>query len=629
MVNLKKRPSTKANLPRHGHDLSTRVGFSSSVGQLIPVLYDWLNPGEAITVNRSIFTRTVPLKSPAFVQLTEHVDYFFCPMMQINTYFGNAYYGISDFINPNDSVSSSGFSAPQVAPTCTLSDIRAALFSGLKANSSNSMLLSTHYDEFGVPVESNTIRLLIHLGYSDNLIQNITSQTSTTIPAINLNLLAVYQKIFMDYYRLTDWTPNNPFAYSLNHLFKSGSYQSAIDSIKGSYGEGMFRLRYRPLKKDFFTNVFPTPLFTQGVSVSSYTNSLPSFDTITNKSSYILSTLGVNMEFPWTSSFGGVSDGGNDMTDVFQQHDGDENGASFPVSLSMLRTMYAWQRLASITQRASKHYDSQTLAHFGFKVPQGVSNEVYFLGSHSNRLQIGEVVSTATTGTSGSTSSSVLGQLAGRGVGSDSGSKPIKFVAPCHGYMMAIYSAVPEVDYASSGLDRLNTYNSINDYYHPEFDNIGMVPMYKFEFIYNPVYANLETPMQDTPKITSDIIGWNYRYYELKMKPDRIYGSLNYAFKNWASTRNNTFLADNNSPVFGGAGFYCSPRYLDNIFEHGFITPSISGIPVLLQQDGLTPTSHVYSPSPVFDYDPLLHIIDFKYYKSSYMSPYGLPRINS
>ena len=628
MVNLKKRPETVAKLPKHGHDLSKRILFTSSVGQLLPVLYDYLNPGDSIRVSREIFTRTQPLKTPAFVRMTEHVDYFFVPMKQINSYFGNAFYGISDFTNPNDSTSPNTWHAPQVSPKLNLSDIRTALFAGLKAGTgaNSNSYFSTHYDEFGVPVESNVLRLCSMLGYSENVLQDITSIQGGTIPFVNLNLFAVYQKIFMDYYRLTDWTANNPYSYSLNSYLKNGSFQPALDSIKGSYGEGMFRLRYRPLKKDFFTNVYPSPLFANGSSVSAYSNSLIHSSSISDEGSMILSTLGVNKQFPYSVN-GGVSDAGNGgyTDDTLYSHGGDEEGQDFPVTVSGLRTLFAWDRMMRITQRGGKHYDSQTLAHYGYKVPQGVSDEVYYIGSHSNRIQIGEIAATATTSGTGPTST--LGELAGRGASAQSSDGFKKFVAPCHGYFMAIYSCVPDVDYAAQGIDRINTYCSINDYYHPEFDRVGMVPMYKFEFLYNQTYAR--DGQFKPPVALSAIIGWNYRYYELKMKPDTVHGAFNYNLKNWVSTRNNTFLSDSNSPVFGSAGFYVSPRYLDNIFEWNFVPSSVNGVQVASTLTQITPLGEevYYSESPVFTYDPLLHCIDFKYYKSSCMSPYGLPRI--
>ena len=34
-----------------------------------------------------------------------------------------------------------------------------------------------------------------------------------------------------------------------------------------------------------------------------------------------------------------------------------------------IRAMFANEKLWSITGRAKKHYDDQTLAHFGFEVP--------------------------------------------------------------------------------------------------------------------------------------------------------------------------------------------------------------------------------------------------------------------
>ena len=65
MPNILKSPKSRARLGRHGHDLSRRVLFTSSCGQLLPVLHDILSPGESVRINETLFTRTQPLKTAA------------------------------------------------------------------------------------------------------------------------------------------------------------------------------------------------------------------------------------------------------------------------------------------------------------------------------------------------------------------------------------------------------------------------------------------------------------------------------------------------------------------------------------------------------------------------------------
>ena len=212
----------------------------------------------------------------------------------------------------------------------------------------------------------------------------------------------------------------------------------------------------------------------------------------------------------------------------------DSTGPSnvFYNTLQQQRLAYAYEQMLSITQRAGKHYDDQVLAHFGYKVPQGISNEVYFLGGHTSKLMIGEVVATA-AGASGTGNNSSLGEIAGRGVGSSSNNRNITFTAPCHGLLTAIYSAVPEIDYKAMDIEYQNVLNNVNQYPRPEFDNIGMQPLWQFES--NLSYLSYLN--------SSVYIGWQYRYSAFKLAYDSVHGAFNYTLNDWTM-----------SYTFGNAG---------------------------------------------------------------------------
>ena len=102
-----------------------------------------------------------------------------------------------------------------------------------------------------------------------------------------------------------------------------------------------------------------------------------------------------------------------------------------------IRQMFANEKLAMITGRARKNYDSQILAHYGIKVPHDVKHELSLIGQDSYSLRIGEVTSLA------STDDAPLGELAGKGWASsrENGNQPRqhKFTAPVHGVVMTIF----------------------------------------------------------------------------------------------------------------------------------------------------------------------------------------------
>lgn len=713
MVSILKKPSRKARLPHYGHDMSRRVSFTSSVGHIIPVMFDFLSAGDKIVCRDRLFTRTQPLKTCAYVRVTEHIYYFFVPISQIDSYHGQSHYGISDFTNTNDItpltdtiqqgenpaiLRRSFYGTPATRPVVTYQKLFDTLF-GTRSNtqdtsttvasprcldylegggSSNPTLTRyiiagdlRQYDEYYVPRIWNAIRLLDMLQYGTQYLTNDYQGSDGSLQNLvglgfNPNLLAVYQKIWYDFFRISSWTACNPFAYNLNYGIKNGSFDSYVDAFfkatpKQPENSNLFTLHYHPLKKDFFTNIEPNPLF-DVTDVSGYASSLWGEQnnlSLNSVGNLILSSYGIQLQ--------GLNDGnaltslGNMGVDKSVTRDDvtiaglekDSTSQTLVNSVQQLRLAYAYERFLAITQRAGKHYDDQVRAHLGVSIPQGVSDEVYYLGCHSSNLMIGEVVGTAAG--SYEDSSSVLGEIAGRGLGvSRSNQKAIKFRAPDDGYFMVLYCAVPEVDYKDYGINRINLYNSVNDWPRPEFDRLGMQPIYLLQS------NQLLKGVLGEPYMASvnSVFGWQYRWSELKLSYDIVHGAFNHTLSDWTS-----------STYFGAFGdlrynLYCPPSYLDGIFAVNFMqmpqkittgtpdkpntsTELVLSMKVLNSQNGVTVNTSskfywmhgvqskpedatddpIWDSSLMYSRDPLLHSIDFDYKKSSWMSPYGLPNL--
>ena len=672
MVNILRKPSRTTNLPRHGHDLSKRVLFTSSVGHLLPVFFDYLDAGDQVRINDRLFTRTQPLKTCAFVRVKEYIDYFFVPIRQIDPYHGNAKYGIKDFHNTNDieipsssNPALSGYNVPNTRPVIGYYEFYHA-WNGNSSTPSNAYLwyngsgssinfFSAAYDQYGIPVFWNMTRLMDMLQYGSRSINTFTSSQNTSF-GFNPNLLAVYQKIWFDFYRLSDWSISNPYCYNLGYYIKTGSFDNILDtlvsaqvvpatSFTNASSGNLFTLRYRPLKKDFFTNIQSTPLFNQYSGISGYGNNYPA-PTSVDFNTLLMSTYGVGIQTVDSNSLSQVSKVSTGVSHTSESLSGDganqtsENVGIFQtnsvsvdslLTTSQIRLAFAYERLLSITQRAGRHYDDQVRAHLGFNIPQGVSGETYYIGSHSYDLFKGEVVGTA-AGNDGSDSTSVLGEIAGRGLTAMmKKNRSFKFTAPDDGYIMAIYSAIPEVEYKDYGIYKLNLYTSINQWPRHEFDRLGMQPLFALQAttdIANPLLGK---------DFGNYITGWQYRWSELKMSFDIVHGAFNHTLSDWSS-----------SIYFGQYGvleasLYCPPTYLDGIFALTFAPPhngpalgtySDDSVVVSQLSDDLAsePTvvsSSAYSwdSSVCYQRDPLLHSIDFKYYKTSWMSTYGLPNL--
>lgn len=553
MSSILKNPTHRAQLGYNGFDMSCVDKFTSTVGELLPRYYDYLSPGDKVTCNVQMLTRTMELDSAAMMHLVEHIDWFFVPFEQLYKPFGSVYYGIKDLQSSNfvNAVSPN-------FPSCGLNVIANAMV--------DSQFESTFpfYSQFGSEIARYQWRLIESLGFPTISSGNafVSSGTGTdqgVYTKIVPWLAAAYQKIYFDYYRLSDRELNDAEAYNLDRWYNSASISDTA-IVK------MFTLRYRPWKKDFFTNQFISPVFTDGSTSQHDSNNL-------NR---------VNQWLTEVSNVGIIAPSvGEDGTKATTVAIGDSSTAVYdrqfnPANVS---TVFAVNKLLEITRRAGKHYDMQTLAHFGIDVPTGIAGEVMYLGSQSSDINIGDVIATAASETN------ALGQVGGKGYGSGSG-HPITFTAPCHGVLMAIYSCVPEVDYSQAGLDRLNTYHKPQDMFIPEYDNLGMQPLFRYQSSFGSITSN------------SEILGWQYRYSELKTKFNRVTGGLKQGrtLAYWTTQRGGMV----NSSL---EQFLINPSYLDSV--------------MLVNYDASAGSS-------IYSTDPLIHHFYFDVKKSAKMSTYGL-----
>lgn len=553
MANINSNPSHRANLGKNGFDVGKNSFFTSAPGMLLPTYWDFLNPGDKVKYGVDQFTRTVTLMAPPFMKLRQVVRWFFVPIQQLYTPFGSMIYGIDDInttlVNPANMVN--------YVPTVKLDDLGTTL---------SNYVSGTQQDAFGYDVLLGANRLAEFFHYGFHLTD---LGTLTNSYRINPLLACAYQKIYYDKFRLSNREAIDRFAYNLD------SYVSSGDVNDGIFYSRMMKIRYAHYDKDYFVNNEVSPLVDGGsigmlnsaslADVNQWLNS--SINTVVAPDPSIRDNKNVSPRGDSSST-----------TSTSQQRVIEILNAS--VSTSNIRSMFAIEKLAEITRRAAKHYDAQTLAHFGYDVPQGISGEVYELGSFVNNIQVSDVAATADSG------GSIVGDLSGRGNGFASGNKN-SFVAPCHGILMAISYSVPDTTYSAIGLlARENTYRSRVDFYQPEFDRLGMQPLFAYESNFDP----------NNNAITNNAInGWHYRYQELKQKPNVSYGDFNQTRYPWVAKRSINPNSTNLSQ------YLVSPNYLDNQVSTQF--------------------------NGTFPYDPLMSWHDYKVFKSSVMSTYGLPSL--
>lgn len=603
MPNYQRLPQHVAHLPRHGHDLGQSFAFTSSTGMLLPVYQDFLNPGDSVYINGELFARTQPLATAALADVDVYLDWFFVPMPMLYQIFPSMRWATNDYF-------SSVFSAEleQYGATLPLTDVNLLCLeiNGSIPGSSNSLadspaLFYRHSSfrlELGFDcVGKGTFRLMNHLGFNPLGLFNSMSMSewlTETNPTVFPMFAMAYQAIFQDYFRVDDYERRDVRSFNADSQFDQQNYP---DKQFHAY-DSLFELRYRPRHKDYFTGVKASPL-TSGLNLLSIDNQNPS-DFLRKVDDFLSES-----EVVVRGSQGGqvnISAGLNTMSAT--QTSGSQYGSFVRVSSSSLRDIFAVEKLLRIVGRSAKNYDAQVLAHFGYKVPHDVKHQLTHICEQHALLHIGEVVSTANTFTPDSQyEGSALGAISGKGyVNIPRMKKPFKFTAPVDGILMCVYSSVPRYRYYG-GFDKINAITDMHSFVNPEYDKLGMQPLFGYE-----------NRAEDIG--TSNRLGWQYRWSQWKTKYDRVSEAFRVdknrtnQYGSWVLAKTAILGSDPLGYPYPG-NFYASPKDLDSI--------------LLMDYDNGFSEDYLTSPWLMFGTDPFIN--DFASYvkKVSFMSPTGEP----
>ena len=630
-------PENSPHLSREGFSLDQQFTFTASVGHLLPVWYDLLNPGETVKGSPSFLIRTENFLAPAMADVDIFCDVFFVPMQKILSSFGEWFYQINDIKSDYIDVTKLSEYLPITFDAMDdhnpWSSMTAQIFNSLSPSDARSPLQTQYVDSFGFGLH----RLLFHFGLNPQSIfyplwafdnwQSEDQQTgvlskfadeqyNVECPNFCPYLFAAYQGIYYDYYRNSEFEGNEVKAYNLDSVFANGSQELDMSTVMTPYPGSrrqMFELRYRWRSKDYFMATRSTPLI-NGISM------LPDFqahlaavnqwlttgiarpmrpDGNTNYDPYnqpqnSYTQFGLNLlqstqvGIQGSASLSGTtgSDDGrwkySDSSDLALNHTVKTHDSNFLydsdlniplihdhsvsgtatlsasgtlsnvpfISTARIRTMFALEKLARITQRSGKHYDDQTLAHFGYKVNKGLSGEVYKIGSYHTMLGIQKVTSTADT------QGAALGEQAGVGFGLlDGRKKKFEFTAPCHGIVMCIWSAAPRYKYVNV-VDKLGLKTKLWDYYKPYLDNLGSQPLFGFErIIGKSSYSAIPS---------TAVVGWQWRFMESKVKYNRVAPVFVTTSKNpWS------MVACPDTPIYEGQ---VSPTDLNDLLNAQYYT---------------------------------------------------------
>jgi hypothetical protein len=535
MKSVFSKNSHQVHLQRNAFDLSHSDVFSIAPGMLLPIHVSEVNPNEHFVISPANYVRTMPLNSAAFTRLKQHIEFYFVPMRtlcrQFNQFIVGTDYSVSSFPSLNLYKAS--------LPTFDL------------VGESKYWATTTDLNVFGLPIRHDWYRLFDMLGYGVNSVNVSKVGSSSSKFLVNPFRLLAYQKVYFDHYRNPLYELNDPFAYNIDSIF-GGSFVMRRQFVT---------LRYRNWNKDYFTSISPS---FQGADYLSDPVDMSSVLTLKDNSS-----LKGHDFLPATSSSltwnGDSVPSGNDMVGSLSRPD--TTGLVF--NIANLRAAYALDKLYRISISAGDgDYGSQIKAHYGFNAVHD-DWKSQFIGGCSAPIQISEVITTATTADSSGGLLATSGDIKGKGVSLNQGS--FTFDSREHGIIIGILSIVPEADYQSSMVDTFNTKTTREQYFQPEFQDLGKQPITSSELSF---YVYDKSPTNPTAKFINNIIGFTNRYMEYKTSVNKVHGSFNTSgsLSAWASPRNNPLFVNSNysSVYISNASLKVDPRILNPIMSVSF-----------------------------------------------------------
>lgn len=610
--NLFRNLDVKNNPHRNAFSKDTRRLLSAKCGELLPVYYTMLSPGDVLSLDSGWFTRTIPVESPAYTRIRESIDYFFVPWnliwRQSPQFFQQLNQNPTTAVGPVDSSL-----VGETFPNISLSELSACFETPVQ--SADNLPFGETENMFGFKNGDLSAKLLRYLGYgaifSPSSTQYGTEYTETYDQSYKQDLivqvgpLAAYQKIYNDYFRNTHWESAMPFTYNMDYWTGEGTFgNSLIEQVqRATENINMLSMRYASFAKDMFTGELPdsqmgdpasiyisaastqpnTPVTITGGTVVAQLHQKFYNDTFWPVGS--ISTQSGN----WAPATLARDDTDTRRYDVFMNSDlfsGDSlvvnpndtipaqtnslvessnfrwanallsAGTDLDASFTVLqyRQAEALQKWKEIAISGSQTFRDQVKRHFGVTVPYAYSDMVDYLGSDESYVQITEVTNT-------NLAEGNDADIRGKGVGAGRGSG-VHYKAETYGIFMAIYHAAPQLDYDTPSVNPELMAVGYEDFPIPEFDSLGYqeVPL---PWLTNGRAVNFPSPY----------LGWSVRNLAWKSDVDRVFGAFSTRYKSWRTAITDEYISQyfsrgqNDIAQFMASFIKVNPSYLNPIFN--------------------------------------------------------------
>lgn len=577
--------SAVKNHPRRsGFDLSNRVCFTSKAGELLPVFWDIVYPGDSFKIKTQLFTRTQPLNTAAYTRIREYLDFYFVPLRLINKNLPTALMQMQD--NP---VQATGLSSNKVVTTeIPWVPFNGSGYSGLVDISNLYNLSSVNFSNFfGFNSLTQSAKLLMYLRYGNFLPSdtNVTKSScvglsssldlrnsespSTGWSSVHILPLAAYQKVYADFFRFTQWEKNQPYTYNFD-WYSGGNVLASLtsQSLAEKYysDDNLFTLRYANWPKDMFMGVMPDSQLGD-VSIIDASGSEGTFPVglmDVNDGTLRAGLLARSGSSPSEHSVLEMQTSSvlaaNTTYGIYAQR---AAGLASSFSVLQLRMAEAVQKYREVSQFADQDARGQIMAHFGVSLSPVLSDKCMYLGGSSSNIDLSEVVNTNLTENN-------VAEIAGKGVGTGQGSFSGQFDE--YGIIIGIYHNVPLLDYVVTGQPQNLLYTNTADLPFPEFDSIGMQTIQFGRFV-----NSRDIKWTSGVDYRVQTMGYLPRFFDVKTRYDEVLGAFRSTLKNWVAPLDPSFVSKwlQSSVTSSGKltlnlnyGFFkVNPCVLDSIFN--------------------------------------------------------------
>lgn len=596
---------------RSGFDLSRRMIFSAKVGEILPVYWTKVLPGNYYELKHQNFTRTMPVTSPAFTRIREYFDWYYVPLRLLNKNAPSSLFQLSDQPVQATSITESR-PVLENFPYTTLGMIShlcaIAWYNSSPPSNSSDTPPNSILNMFGFKVSACMGKLVRYLRYGNfiapsssvanasDFLYNSAGLTSKRAAftfvdsvAVDLSPFLSYQKIYQDHFRFEQWEKAEPFCYNTDYYSGTGDL---FADFSGSWSDhflkaqkylrrnNIFTLRYCNWMKDIFQGVMPSSQLGSVATIP--VQSSADFTPTTFPVQWYPGNSIVNPSPQPDSDVKAYYEKGTASPMTLQSVESTTSGMftagvrpytvqafNAEVSVLQLRLGEALQKYREVSQCAGQTYREQLYAHFNVKLSKALSDLSYHIGGSSANIDISEVVN------SNLVDQDAQAGLKGKGVGTGVSSE--RFKADEHGVIMCLYHAVPLMDYVPSGVDPQLLDVAMTDYPIPEFDSIGMESLSAVSMWNAPLSTGIGGSTVLSP--TKFLLGYVPRYIAYKTAYDVVTGMFETTQTNWVSAYGPDYLSSYFTSFFSDpdttvdvassityAFFKCNPHILDSIF---------------------------------------------------------------